>query len=53
MQSLLQWKSHKYYTTCVCVCVFVALGSPHALRMHMLSSVASAALQHFSTLSHK
>jgi hypothetical protein len=36
MQPLLQRKSNKYYTTCVCVCVriFVALGSPHAMRMH-------------------
>jgi len=50
MQPLLQWKSHKYYTTCVCVCVCIC--SPHALRMHMLSSVASAVLQYFSTLSH-
>ena len=32
MQRLLQWKSNKYYTTSVCV--FVALGIQHAIRMH-------------------
>jgi hypothetical protein len=37
------------------VCVFVALGIQHAMRMRrdILPSVASAAVPYFSTLSHK
>jgi len=37
MQPLLQWKSNKYYISCVCVCVcvcvcmFVALGIQHKM----------------------
>jgi len=33
VQPLLLWKSNKYYILCVCVCVFVALGIQHAMRM--------------------
>jgi len=33
--------------------VFVALGIQHAMRIRQISSVASAALQYFSMLSHK
>ena len=32
VQTLLQWKSNEYYTTWVCV--FIALGTQHAMRMH-------------------
>jgi hypothetical protein len=32
VQPLLLWKNNEYYTTCVCV--FVALGIQHAMRMH-------------------
>jgi hypothetical protein len=34
-------------------CVFVALFAQHALRMHLLPSVACPALQYFSTLFRK
>ena len=50
MQPLLQRKSNEYYTT---VCAFVALVSLHAMACAILSSVPCAALQHFSTLTHK
>jgi hypothetical protein len=33
MQPLLQCKNREYYLLCVCVCVFVALGIQHAMRM--------------------
>ena len=33
VQTLLEWKSNKYYTMCVCVCVFVALVTQHAVHM--------------------
>ena len=36
MQPSLQWKSNKYYTTRVRVCVFVALGIQHAMRMCLI-----------------
>ena len=53
MQTLLQWKSNKYYIFWVCVCVFVALGIQHAIACAILSSVVCPAVQSFSTLSHK
>jgi len=31
VQQMLQWKSNKYYI--LCVCVFVASGIQHAMRM--------------------
>jgi len=34
-------------------CVSVALSLQHAIRMHYIVSVASPALQYFSTLSHQ
>jgi 1,4-dihydroxy-2-naphthoate octaprenyltransferase len=47
----------QYYTTCmyVCVCLCVALGIQHAMRIShiLLSSVACPPLQYFSKLSHK
>jgi hypothetical protein len=49
-----QWKSSKYYTTRVCVCVCVFFGIQHAMRIsRILSSVACPPLQYFSQLSHK
>jgi len=47
----LLWTSSVTYSECV----FVALVIQHAKHMHhvLLSSMASLALQHFSTLSHK
>jgi hypothetical protein len=38
---------------CVCVCVFVALGTQRERGMAILSSVAYPALVYFSTLPHK
>ena len=48
MRPLLRCKCNKYYTTGVCV--FVALGIQHAMRM---SHIFNCGLQYSSTLSHK
>jgi len=49
-QTLLQWKKLLLHI----LSVSVALGIQHAMRMrHILSSVASPAVQYFSKLSHK
>ena len=48
-QPLLQWRSNKHYI----VCVLVALGIHHAMRMRriILASLACLVLQYFITLS--
>jgi hypothetical protein len=56
VQSLLQWKSNKYYIycvrVCVCVCVLPSLSGMQS-ACAILSSVACPVLQYFSKLSHK
>ena len=50
MQPLFQWKSNEYYTASVCV--FVALGIEHAMRMrHIVISGLSGSTVFFHIVS--
>jgi len=50
MHPLLLWKSNKHYTTSVCV--FVALGVQHAMRMHHIVTCGLPCSKYFSKFSH-
>jgi len=51
MRSCNHCESGKAISITYCECVFVALGTQHAMRMHRItvSTVASPALKYFST----